>query len=83
MSADLAAETRPQRERVAAAADDLETALNVLASEAKAAARRCGGKRPKPVDLSAVTAAYRAAESASDNHYIALYDLATASGAHA
>ena len=81
MSADLAAETKPQRERVAEAAADLETALNVLASEAKAAARRCGGKRPKLVDLVAVNAAYRAVDAASDNHYIALTDLATASGA--
>jgi len=81
VSADLDAETRPQLERVHETHTHLETALHVLATEAKAAARRTGGKRPKLVDLTAVIAAARAAERAHDEHYIAHTDYDTARGA--
>lgn len=82
MSLRAAEETKEQQDRARAAADELDTALAILADEAKAARRRIGTK-PKPVDLSTVFGAFRAVERAEQNHDIALHDLATASGADA
>lgn len=79
MRADLIAETAEQRARVTETAAELDTALMQLATEAKAAARRLGGKRPN-TDLSPVVGAFRRVERAEQAFDIARHDLATAGG---
>lgn len=74
-------DTRAQAEALTAAREDLARALDVLADDAKTAAKAARTKRGRP-DLDAVYTSARHVARAEEAVDLAAYDLQTASGEH-